>query len=356
MKNIQNIRKVGVDLAKNVIQIYAVYEGGQATMNRRFSRAKALEFFDQLKPCVIGMEACGGAHHWGRILEQLGHQVRMIPAQYVKAYVKTNKNDAADAQAVYEAMCRPGMRYVKIKSEEQQAVLLAHRVREQLIKQRTQTVNAMRAHCAEFGVLCAKGGWNAKRLVALIEAGENRQIPQAAYEMLRVLSDHLQVLNKKIAQTEAQIKEYFKADEACQRLAEIPGIGVLTATCLVATVGDAGQFYNGRHLAAFLGLVPKQWSTGGKTTLRGISKRWDKYLRRLLIHGARSLCRPTLVQSKRCPHKLKRLLEDKQKKVNVAAVATANTNARIAWALLFVGERYDPDYVARRRWRCEAAA
>lgn len=358
MKNIQKIQRLGVDLAKNCIQIYAVDSEGEAVMNRRFSRTKALEFFQKLNPsCIIGLEACSGAHNWGRILEELGHQVRMMPAQYVQPFVKTNKNDAADAQAVYEAMGRPTMRFVSIKSESQQSVLLAHRVREQLIKQRTQTINALRSHCAEFGVVCPKGGWNAKTLVALVEAKEDRRIPQSAYPMLKLLADQLKVLKKQIFKTEKQIEQCYRTNEACQRLGEIPGIGIIGATALAAAIGDAKQFRSGRHLAAFLGLVPKQWSSGGKDSLLGISKRGDRYLRRLLIHGARSLCRANILESNRCPTKLKRLVVDRQKKVNVAAVAQANANARIVWALLYYGDRYDRNHVSQPgRRTCESAA
>ena len=212
MKDIQKTRKVGVDLAKNVIQIYAVDEGGQMVMSRRLSRAKALAFFEQLDECEIGMEACSGAHHWGRICQGFGHRVKMMPAQYVKPFVKTNKNDATDAQAVYEAMCRPTMRFVQVKGTDQQTVLLAHRVREQLVKQHTQTINELRSHCAEFGVVCPKGGWNEKNLVDLIESGEESMIPEHAYSILKLLSGRLGEIGESIAAAEAEIEAYFEAD------------------------------------------------------------------------------------------------------------------------------------------------
>ena len=346
--NITDIHRVGVDLAKNVIQIYAVDKDNKKLMNRRFTRAKALSFFETLAPCEVGIEACGGAHHWGRVLTLNGHQVKMMPAQYVKPFVKTNKNDAADARAIVEAMDRPDMRFVQVKTTDQQTVLLAHGVREQLIKQRTQTVNALRSHLAEFGVIYPKGIQHVNRICELVRERQEPEVPRFAYRLLDLLVDQIESLDKSIIAAERDINEFFKRSEACQRLAEIPGIGVLTATALVATIGDARQFQGGRHLAAYLGLVPKQHSSGEKTVLRGISKRGNKYLRKLLIHGARSLCQKRKLESGKMPLKLKRLLGERQKPTNVAAVAMANTNARIVWVLLYYGGRYVPNHVSVR--------
>ena len=349
MKNISQIHTVGIDLAKNVIQIFAADREGQRVMNRRFSRNKAMKFFESLPPCMIGMEACSSSHHWARSLIRMGHQVRMMPAQYVKPFVKTQKNDFVDAEAIVEAMLRPNMRFVEVKSEEQQSVLLAHRLREQLIKQRTQTINAIRGHCAEFGLVCPKGAWKVVELEEIIEDEEDARLSKPARELLLVMVEHLRMIRREMKQIEDKIKVFLDENEACQRLAEIPGIGIMTATALVATVGDARQFRSGRHLAAFLGLVPRQHSTGGKTKLLGISKRGDSYLRKLLIHGARSLCSARVLESDKCPVKLKRLVVEKHKPINVAAVAMANRNVRIAWALMFYQDAYDKNYVPLRK-------
>ena len=346
--NISEIHRIGVDLAKNVIQVYAVDRDGGKLLNRRFRTAGALSFFESLESCEIGIEACGGAHHWGRTLTGMGHQVRMMPAQYVRPFVKTNKNDAADAQAIVEAMVRPEMRFVEIKSAEQQSVLLAHQVRSQLIRQRTQTANALRSHCAEFGVVYRKGIGHVAGICEMVRKQADHRIPSQAYGLLSVLVDQFESLARAIGEAEAQIRSYFRQSEVCQRLASVPGIGVLTATALVASIGHAGQFRSGRHLAAWLGLVPKQHSSGEKQKLLGISKRGNRYLRKLLIHGARSLCTQRSIDSGRTPAKLRRLLQDQQKPTNVAAVAMANTNARIVWALLHYGERCNPHHVSIR--------
>ena len=253
-----------------------------------------------------------------------------------------------DARAIVEAMDRPDMRFVQVKTTDQQTVLLAHGVREQLIKQRTQTVNALRSHLAEFGVIYPKGIQHVNRICELVRERQEPEVPRFAYRLLDLLVDQIESLDKSIIAAEQDINEFFKRSEACQRLAEIPGIGVLTATALVATIGDARQFQGGRHLAAYLGLVPKQHSSGEKTVLRGISKRGNKYLRKLLIHGARSLCQKRKLESGKMPLKLKRLLGERQKPTNVAAVAMANTNARIVWVLLYYGGRYVPNHVSVR--------
>ena len=233
-------------------------------MNRRFTTVNVLSFFESLEPCEIGIEACGGAHQWGRTLISYGHQVKMMPAQFVKPFVKTNKNDAADARAIVEAMGRPDMRFVEIKSTEQQSVLMAHGVREQLVKQRTQTANALRSHLVEFGVVCRKGIRYVSTLCEIVRLQEDPRIPRQAYALLTLLVDQLESLEIAIKEAESEINAYFKQNEACQRLAEVPGIGVLTATALVATLGRARQFHGGHHLAAYLGLVPKQHSSGEK--------------------------------------------------------------------------------------------
>ena len=282
-----------------------------------------------------------------RSLIRMGHQVRMMPAQYVKPFVETQKIDFVDAEAIVEAILRPNIRFVEIKSEEQQSVLLAHRLRERLIKQRTQTIHAIRGHYAEFGLVCPNGAWKVVELEEIIEDEEDARLSKLARELLLV--EHLRMIRREMKQIEDKIKVFLDENEACQRLAEIPGIGIMTATALVATVGDARQFRSGRHLAAFLGLVPRQHSTGGKTKLLGISKYGDSYLRKLLIHGARSLCSSRVLEFGKCPVKLKRLVVERHKPINVAAVAMANRNVRIAWALMFYQDAYDKNYVPLRK-------
>jgi transposase len=288
------------------------------------------------------MEACHTAHHWGRELSKLGHQVRLMPPQFVKPYVKSQKNDAADAEAICEAVTRPNMRFVPLKSTEQQAVILLHRTRDLLIRQRSSLISAIRAHFAEFGVAVGQGIRNIDRLLALLQTGAEaeRRLPPLAAEMLGVLAAQLRAVGERVDEVEAKLLAWHRADETSRRLQGVPGIGPITASALVATVGDPRQFGSGRQFAAWLGLVPQQRSSGGKDRLGGISKRGDGYIRRLLVHGARAIVGWRKRSSNKGAGWVDSLLE--RRPTNVATVAYANKLARIAWAIMMRGGRYEP--------------
>ena len=334
------ITTTGIDLAKNVFQVHGVDERGKAALKKQLKRSQVLPFFANFPPCVIGMEACGSAHHWARKLQALGHTVKLMAPQYVKPYVKTNKHDAADAEAICEAVGRPNMRFVAIKTVEQQAILAVHRARQGLVKARTAQANQIRGLLAEFGLVLSQGITHiAKRLPEILEDGENG-LPGSFRELLLRLGEHLQQLDWQVVALEREIQRWHQDSEASRRVAAIPGIGPLGASALVATVGNGRSFSNGRQLAACLGMVPKQASSGGKTTLLGISKRGDSYLRTLFIHGARSVVAQVARHPERADPWLKQLLARRPK--NVVAVALANKNARRAWALLAHGCDYQP--------------
>jgi transposase len=278
---------IGLDIAKNLFQVDGVDARGRVVLRKRLARAKVLIFFANLPRCVIGLEACGGAHYWARELRALGHDARLMPPQYVKAYVKTNKHDAADAEACCEAVQRPSMRFVPVKTAAEQAILMLHRVRDQLIGQRTATINALRGHLTELGIVAAKRQAGVRQLLTLIGEVEDDRIPPLAREMLQTLAAHLRDLESKIAGLDRRLVALVRTDPICRALAEVPGVGPVIATAFAATVPDAAAFRSGRHLAAWLGLVPAQHSSGGQDRPRGLSKRGDGYLRRQLIHGAR---------------------------------------------------------------------
>jgi transposase len=292
------------------------------------------------------LEACASAHYWARELQALGHEVRLIPPQYVKPFVKTNKNDASDAEAICEALIRPTMRFASIKSAEQQSVLMLHRARELLVRQKTMLINALRGHCGEFGIVVAQGASRVAELIAIIEDQEDDRIPALACEALGYLVGQLRMVQAQVLDLEKKLKTWHRANEASRRLETIPGVGVITATALVATIGDASQFRSGRQLAAWLGLVPRQYSSGGKERLGRISKRGDGYLRKLLVHGARTV----LLWSRRKKETRSPWLEAllARRPTNVVLVAMANKTARVVWALLSRGEtfRTDPQLAA----------
>jgi transposase len=295
-------------------------------------------FFAALAPCVVGIEACGSGHHWARELRRLGHEVRLMPPQYVRPYVKTNKHDAADAEAICEAVQRPSMRFVPIKEADQQAALMLHRSRELLVRQRTMLVNAVRAHAAEFGLVVPKGVQRIPELRALIASADLEVLPELAKSVLLTLVAQVDIITTRVLALERQLMEWHRASAASQRLATIPGIGPITATAIVATVADPTRFASGRQFAAWIGLVPRQHSSGGHERMGGLSKRGDGYLRRLLVHGARAVIRwQRRINARPLPW-LAGLLG--RRHVNVAAAALANKNARIAWALLCRGEIY----------------
>jgi transposase len=336
------VTTIGIDLAKNVIQVHGVDKRGRAVLRKQLKRERVLAFFANLPPSRIGMEACGSAHYWARKLERLGHTLKLMAPQFVKPYVKTNKNDRADAEAICEALSRPSMRFVPIKTGEQQSVLALHRARQGFVKARTAQANQIRGLLTEYGIVIPQGiGHIAKRLPEILEDGEN-DLPGAFRHLLQRLGQHLKELDRQVEELEVQIQLWHRENEASRRLADIPGIGPITASALVASVGDARNFENGRQLAAWVGLVPRQHSTGGKQTLLGISKRGDRYLRTLLIHGARAVIRVAKHKLHDASIWLRRLLSNKNP--NIAAVALANKNARIVWALLAHGRAYEVNY------------
>lgn len=340
------ITTVGLDLAKSAFQVHCADADGKPVVRRKLRRSQVAGFFAQLPACLIGLEACASAHHWARTLQAFGHEVRLIPPQYVKPFVKTNKNDAVDAEAICEALMRPTMRFAPVKSVEQQAVLSLHRARELLVRQRTMVSNALRGHCAEFGLVAAQGTGNVRKLIGIIDDSDDDRLPDLARQALGCLVEQLHTLQTQIASLERKLMAWHRANEASRRLVAIPGVGVMTATALVATIGDASQFHSGRQLAAWLGLVPKQNSSGGKERLGRISKRGDGYLRRLLVHGARAVLRWSRGSNKCGPSQGRtawQLSLLARRPTNVVLVAMANKTARVVWAMLTRGEIYRPE-------------
>jgi transposase len=337
------ITTVGLDLAKNVFQVHGASERGKAMLRKKLRRDQLMPFLANLPPCLIGMEACGGAHHWARKLQQLGHTVKLMAPQFVKPYVKSNKNDAADAEAICEAVSRPTMRFVPVKNVEQQAVLALHRVRQGFVKARTAQANQIRGLLTEFGLVIPQGiNHLADRVPQLIEDASN-ELPGSFRQLIDRLMEHLKVLDHQVDDLDVQIKAWHRTNEASRRLEQVPGIGPLTASALAATAGDAKNFDNGRQFAAWLGLVPKQHSSGGKATLLGMSKRGDAYLRTLLIHGARAVIYRAMQKNDPDSWLVKLIA---RRNVNVAAVALANKTARIVWALLAHQREFLPGYRA----------
>ena len=336
------ITTVGIDLAKTVFQVHGVDERGKPLFNRKLRRSQVLVFFSQLAPCLIGMEACAGAHHWARQLQKQGHTVKLMAPQFVKPYVKANKTDAADAEAICEAVTRPSMRFVPVKNTDQQAVLSLHRARQGFVKERTAQANQIRGLLTEYGIILPPGiSHVAKRIPAIVGDVENG-LPGVFRELLARLRVHLLELDGQVQALEKQIKTWHQSNEDSQRLEKIPGFGVLTASALVASLGDARSFRNGREMAAWLGLVPRQHSSGGKPLLLGISKRGDSYLRTLMVHGARSAIRVAERKQTTTDNWSTEMMKRRHK--NVAAVARANKNARVAWALLAHGRDYNANY------------
>lgn len=335
------ITTVGIDLAKSVFQLHGVDGAGHTVIRKQVKRDQLAPFFANLPPCLIGMEACGSAHHWARKLQSLGHTVKLMAPQFVKPYVKTNKHDAADAEAICEAVRRPSMRFVPIKTIDQQAILALHRARQGFVKARTAQANQIRGLMAEYGLILPVGiGYLHQRVPTLLDSAKD-ELPGAFRQLIQRLLDQMKELDRQIGEMELQIKDWHRNSPLSQRLEKIPGVGPLTATALVASIGNAKNFANGRQLAAWLGLVPRQHSTGGKTNLLGISKRGDTYLRTLLIHGARAVIRHL---HKPTEDWLLRLIGRRNK--NIAAVALANKNARTIWALLAHDREFRPDYAS----------
>ena len=329
---------IGLDLAKTVFQVHGIDAEDKMVIRRQLRRRQMIPFFRKLSPCLIGVEACATSHHWARELQALGHTVRIMPANYVKPYVKRNKNDAADAEAICEAVTRPTMRFVAVKSAEQQGLMMFHRTRSLLVRQRTMLVNAMRAHLAEFGIVAPVGVRGLKALLVVIADPEDERVPCVARSCLESLVASLATVEREAACIERRIHAWHRSNEASRRLETIPGIGPIIATALVASVSDPSIFKSGRELAAWIGLVPKQSSTGGKERMGRISKQGDRYLRWLLVAGAMSVIR----HGRKTNFEKNPWLADLvwRKPAKVAAVALANKNARTAWALLMTGETY----------------
>jgi transposase len=326
-----------LDIAKNVFQVHGIDAEEKVVVRKQLRRNKVIEFFKALPPCLIGMEACATAHYWARELTKLGHKVRLMPPKDVKAYLKRNKNDAADAAAICEAVRRPTMRFVPIKSAEQQAQLMPHRTRDLLMRQRTQLINALRGHLAEFGIVAAQGDAGLKELLAIVADDQDERLPSDARACVIVLAAQLQAVQTVIGLIEKRIMAQHRSNEASKRLETIPGIGVIGATAIAATVADPMVFRSGRDFAAWIGLVPRQDSTGGKQKLGPISKQGDRYLRRILIVGAHSVLRRAKEDPLKYPW-LTQLLA--RRPFKVVAVALANKMARTAWALLAHGGTY----------------
>ncbi len=335
------ITTVGLDLAKSVFQLNGFDSTDKTVLRKQLRRDQLAAYMVQLPPCLIGMEACGGAHYWARKFQQMGHEVRLMAPQFVKPYVKSNKNDRADAEAICEAVGRPNMRFVAIKTPEQQAVLALHRARQGFVRARTAQSNQIRGLLAEFGQVISQGMASLRKRVPEILEDANNELPGIFKALIQRLLDHLNALDAQVSELNGQILAWHRTNADSLRLGQVPGIGSITASALVASTGDANQFGCARQLSAWIGIVPRQHSTGGKERLLGISKRGDVYLRTLLIHGARSLIRQAQAHPERYPW-LNALIG--RSNANVAAVALANKNARIAWALLAHGGTYQANY------------
>lgn len=332
---------VGIDLAKNVFQLHYVDEETGEVMNRSIRRGVFLEHFANRSPCLIGMEAGSGAHHWARQLTRMGHQIKLMQGRYVKAFNIRNKNDAADAQAIWLAVQQPG-KSVAVKTEMQQAMLSLHRMREQLVKFRTMQINGLRGLLAEYGEVMGTGRMSLNKAMPAVLSRLSEILPAVLIDSLREQWEGITRLDKRIDAIERRMQEWKKDDTAVRAISEIPGVGLLSATAAIATMGDAKSFRSGREFAAWIGLAPKQTGSGGKTRLHGISKRGDTYLRTLLIHGARSV-----VTNAKSPRPWVEEMK-KRKPLNVAVVALANKMARMIWAILAHGRVYEKGYVSMK--------
>src|SRR3954466_4869407 len=327
---------IGLDIAKSAFQVHGIDAAGTIVIQRQIRRGQVLTFFASVPPCLVGIEACATAHHWSRELQQLGHCVRLMPPAYVKPYVKRQKNDRADAEAICEAVTRPTMRFVETKTCEQQSVLMLHRVRFMLVKQRTMLTNAIRAHLAEFGLVARVGREGADELIATVREGD-APIPELARACILALAEQLVLVKRQILEMDRRITACHRANEVSRRLAEIPGIGPLLASALVAHVPNPKAFSSGRNLAAWIGLVPKQNSSGGKERLGGVTKQGNRYLRSMLTVGALAVIRFAQRNGTRRPWIVQLLA---RRATKVAAVALANKMARMVWAIMAKGERY----------------
>ena len=334
----QSITTIGVDVAKSVFQVHCVDAAGQVVMRRQLKRRYVLAFFQKLPACLVGIEACASSHHWSRELEALGHTVRLMPPAYVKPYVKRHKNDVTDAEAICEAVTRPNMRFVATKTSEQQSCLTLHRTRHLFIRQQTSVINAIRAHLAEFGIVAPAGRNGVEHLLSVAADSNDKRLPELARACVAALGAQLQTLKAQILEFDRMIRAWHRSSEASRRLDDIPGIGPALATALVASIADAKAFRSGRNFSAWIGLVPKQNSSGGKDRFGNISKRGDRYLRSLLTNGALAVIRYAKIHGATHRPWLTALLIRRPAKV--AAIALANKIARMAWAIMAKGERY----------------
>lgn len=334
------ISRIGMDIAKQLFDLHGVDRCGKVVLRRTLKRERLLEFFAQLKPCEVGMEACGGAHYWHREISRLGHLVRLLSAHKVKPYVEGNKNNRHDAAAICEAMSRPSMRFVQPKSKPQQDLQTLHRVRAQLVRERTALSNQLRGLLHEYGIVMGKGAAALRRTVPELLESNDERVTAVLKQVVAEQFERFNYLAQRVGHYDRQIGELCKQDERCRRLLKIEGIGPLCATALVAAIGNGQEFKNGRHFSAYLGLVPGHSNTGGKTVMLGITKRGNRYLRTLLIHGGRSALYVARRRTNPRSSWLNRLREGSC--YNVAAVALANKNARVAWAMLRYGEDYRP--------------
>ena len=335
----QTISTIGLDIAKSVFQVHGVDGAGQVVIRRQLKRRYVLAFFQKLPPCLVGIEACASSHHWSRELQALGHTVRLMPPAYVKPYVKRQKNDMADAEAICEAVTRANMRFVPTKTPEQQSGLMLHRTRHLLIRQQTSVINAIRTHLAEFGITALVGRRGIEELLRVVADPSDKRVPELVRSCLAALGSQLLSLKKQILEFDRMILAWHRCNQTSKRLNCIPGVGPLLATALVASVGDAKSFRSGRNFSAWIGLVPKQQSSGGRERLGSISKQGDRYLRSLFVAGALAVIRYAKLHGSNHRPWLTALLARRPTKV--AAIALANKLARMAWALIARGERYN---------------
>ena len=342
----QAVTTIGFDIAKSVFQVHGIDAEGQGVVRQRLRRSRVLGFFKKLSPCVVGMEACASSHYWSRELQALGHTVRFMPPAYVKPYLKRQKNDAADAEAICEAVQRPSMRFVPTKTPDQQACLMLHRTRHLFIRQQTALINAIRAHLAEFGIVAPVGRNGVEELLDVVADPDDGRVPEIARECLEALGSQLRRLKRQILTFDQRINAWHRSSETSRRLDELPGVGPALATALVASIPDPRVFRSGRDFSAWVGLVPKQNSSGGRERLGNITKQGDRYLRSLFCAGALAVIRYAKIHGTKHRPWLAKLLERRPTKV--AAIALANKIARMAWAMMAKGERYrEPVALAR---------
>jgi transposase len=334
----QTVTTIGLDIAKSVFQVHGVDAAGQVVIRRQLKRRYVLAFFQKLPPCLIGIEACASSHHWSRELQALGHTVRLMPPAYVKPYVKRQKNDATDAEAICEAVARANMRFVPTKTPEQQSGLVLHRTRHLFVRQQTSVINVIRAHLAEFGIVAPVGRHGVEELLGIVADPSDKRVPEIARACLAALSAQLRVLKAQILEFDRMIMAWHRSSETSRRLDDCPGVGPALATALVATVADPKAFRSGRNFSAWIGLVPKQHSSGGKDRLGNISKQGDRYLRSLFVAGALAVIRYAKIHGTKHRPWLTALLA--RRPIKVAAIALANKIARMVWAIMAKGERY----------------